>query len=94
MYVVLVTVHTWFSNRNKQNMCNCNKPTWIKCAVYIVSRRYLAVWLERLTANAVNCPGFDPSILRHSGIWGAAVEAVSKIVHKKKNQKIQNKFTS
>jgi hypothetical protein len=23
-----------------------------------------------------NCPGFDPSILRHSGIWGAANEAV------------------
>ncbi len=23
-----------------------------------------------------NCPGFDPSILRYSGIWGAADEAV------------------
>ncbi len=30
-----------------------------------------------------NCPGFDPSILRHSGIWGAADEAVLSIVHKK-----------
>jgi hypothetical protein len=31
-----------------------------------------------------NCPGFDPSILRHSGIWGAADETVLNIVHKKK----------
>jgi hypothetical protein len=34
-----------------------------------------------------NCPGFDPSILRHSGICGAADEAVLNIVHKKKNPK-------
>ncbi len=34
-----------------------------------------------------HCPGFDPSILRHSGIWGAADEAVLNIVHKKKNPK-------
>jgi hypothetical protein len=27
-----------------------------------------------------NCPGFDPSILRHSGIWGATDEAVLNIV--------------
>jgi hypothetical protein len=30
-----------------------------------------------------NCPGFDPSILRHSGIRGAADEAVLNIAHKK-----------
>ena len=29
-----------------------------------------------------NCPGFDPSILRHSGIWGAADEAVLNIVYR------------
>ncbi len=34
-----------------------------------------------------NCPEFDPSILRHSGIWGAADEAVLNIVHKKKKYK-------
>jgi hypothetical protein len=46
----------------------------------------LAEWLERLTANAVVATvlGFDPSVLRHSGIWGAADEAVLTIVHKKK----------
>jgi hypothetical protein len=31
-----------------------------------------------------NSPGFDSSILRHSGIWGAADEAVLNIVHRKK----------
>ncbi len=30
-----------------------------------------------------NCSGFDPSILRHSGIRGAVDEAVLNIVHKK-----------
>ncbi len=30
-----------------------------------------------------NCPGFNPSILRHSGIWGAADEAV--LIYIKKN---------
>jgi hypothetical protein len=30
-----------------------------------------------------NCPGFDPSILRHSGIWGATDETVLNTVHKK-----------
>ncbi len=34
-----------------------------------------------------NSPGFDPSILRHSGIWRAADEAVWNNVHKKKKQK-------
>ncbi len=39
----------------------------------------LAEWLDRLTANAE----VDRSILRHSGIWGAADEAVLNKVHKK-----------
>jgi hypothetical protein len=34
-----------------------------------------------------NCPGFDPSILRHSGICGAADEAVLNFVHKKRKSK-------
>ncbi len=28
-----------------------------------------------------NCPGFDPSVLRHRGIWGAADKAVLNKVH-------------
>ncbi len=33
--------------------------------------------------TSCNGPGFDPSIRRHSGIWGAADEAVLNIVWKK-----------
>jgi hypothetical protein len=33
-----------------------------------------------------NSPGLDPSILRHSGIWRAADEAVLNIAHKNKNK--------
>jgi hypothetical protein len=29
-----------------------------------------------LSVQSRNSPGFDPNILRHSGIWGAADEAV------------------
>ncbi len=49
----------------------------------------LAEWLERLRANAV---GFDPSILRHSGIWGAADDAVLNIVDKKKKNPKKSPF--
>ncbi len=34
--------------------------------------------------SSFNCPGFDPSILRHSGTLWAAGEAVLNFVHKKK----------
>ncbi len=34
-----------------------------------------------------NSPGFDPSILRHSGILGASDEAVLNNVHKKRKKK-------
>ncbi len=42
----------------------------------------LSVWLP---CRSRNSPGFDPSILRHSGIWGAADEAVLK-QYKEKNK--------
>ncbi len=43
-------------------------------------------WLVRVPGyhcQSRNSPGFNPSILRHSGIWGAADEAVLNNVHKK-----------
>jgi hypothetical protein len=47
-----------------------------QCSFFWVS----AEWLERLTVNA-KVAGFDPSILRHRGIWGAADEAVLNKAH-------------
>ncbi len=32
--------------------------------------------VEKVNGKIQNSPGFDPSILRHTGIWGAADEAV------------------
>ncbi len=37
-----------------------------------------------------NCPGYGPSILRHSGIWGAADEAGWIMYIKRKNRNLSN----
>ncbi len=64
---------------------------WMKSG-QVVGEIYPSVYcLEHLAINA-NCQrrnssGFDHSILRHSGIWGAADEAVLNNVHKKKKSK-------
>ncbi len=44
--------------------------------------------LKRLTSQcgSRNCPGLDPSIVRHSGILGAAVEAVLNEIQKKNSR--------
>ncbi len=42
--------------------------------------------------TSCNGPGFDPSIRRHSGIWGAADEAVLNIVRKNKKKSPQKIF--
>ncbi len=49
----------------------------------------LAEWLERRDCQyqSRNSPGFDPSVLSHSGIWRAADEAVLKKVLNKKKEK-------
>ncbi len=56
-------------------------------------RAELVLWMRfSRVVRASDCqcksPGFDPSILRHSGIWGAADEAVLNKVHRKKIKKI------
>jgi hypothetical protein len=46
-------------------------------------RSDLVVRASDCQCTSCNGPGFDPSIRRHSGIWGAADEAVLNIVRKK-----------
>ncbi len=46
-------------------------------------RSSLVVRASRCQCTSCNGPGFDPSICRHSGIWGVADEAVLIIVRKK-----------
>ncbi len=57
-------------------------------------RTSLVVRASDCQCTSCNGPGFDPSIRRHSGIWGAADEAVLNIVwtkRKKSPQKILRK---
>jgi hypothetical protein len=49
--------------------------------VLVVTR---IIKLQDCQYKSRNSPEFDPSILRHSGIWGVAGEAVLNIVHTKK----------
>ncbi len=56
--------------------------------MYILSILIFVAQAEYVLMSACfmlrNGPGFDPSIRRHSGIWGAADEAVLNIVRKKR----------
>ena len=49
-------------------------------------RSGLVVRASDCQCTSCNGPGFDPSIRRHSGIWGAADEAVLDIVRTKRKK--------
>ncbi len=58
--------------------------------IFSSARSCRAVKANDSQCRSRNCPGFDPSILRHSGIWGAANEAELNIVYKKKKKSPKN----
>ncbi len=49
-------------------------------------RSSLVVRASDCQCTSGNGPGFDPSIRRHSGIWGAADEAVLNTVMNKREK--------
>ncbi len=55
------------------------------CAT-LCSNISLVVRASDCQCTSCNGPGFDPSIRRHSGIWGAADEAVLSIVRTKRKK--------
>ncbi len=59
----------------------------VKGSIEIVCGWDLAEWFGAFSCQFQSCnsSGFDPSILRHSGIWGAADEAVLNNDHKNRN---------
>jgi hypothetical protein len=57
-----------------------NFPPKILHKPYMRMRSSLVVKASDCQCPSCNGPGFDPSIRRHSGIWGAADEAVLNIV--------------
>ncbi len=56
-----------------------NRQQWIY--EWTRSSRVVVVRASGCQCQSRNSPKFDPSILRHSGIWGAADEAVLNNVH-------------
>ncbi len=68
-----------------------NFPSWLPLNKMRM-RSSLVVRASDCLCTSCNGPGFDPSIRRHSGIWGAADEAVLNIVRtKKRKKKYKNK---
>ncbi len=55
-------------------------------------RSSLVVWASDCQCTSCNGPGFDPSIRPHSGIWGAADEAMLNIVWTKRKKSPQKIF--
>ncbi len=55
-------------------------------------RSSLVVRASDCQCTSCNGPGFDPSIRRHSGIWGAADEALLNIVRTKRKKSHKKKF--
>ncbi len=55
-------------------------------------RSSLVIRASGCQCTSCNGPGFNPSIRRHSGIWGAADEAVLNIVRKKKRKNPPKKY--
>ncbi len=55
-------------------------------------RSSLVVRASDCQCTSCNGPGFEPSIRRHSGIWGAADEAVLNIVRTKRKKSPQKIF--
>ncbi len=72
---------------HKNKKIQKNPPLKIPCyAPRLVEDelRVKAQEAERVSqCRSRNCPGFDASIFRHNGMWGAADEALLNIVHKK-----------
>ncbi len=68
------------------------RPSLVRMRSSLVRMRSsLVVRASDCQCTSCNGPGFDPSIRRHSGIWGAADEAVLNIVRKKR-EKIPQKI--
>ncbi len=60
--------------------------TWMRCS-RLWMRCSRVVRASDFQCRSRNSPGFDPSILRHSEIWGATDEAVLNTVHRIESSK-------
>ncbi len=77
----------FLSNRDRDKQ-GLNLESFEECSVLtrFEMRSSLVVRASDCQCTSCNGPGFDPSIRRHSGIWGAADEAMLNIVRKKEKK--------
>ncbi len=67
----------------------------IYMGLYFAASNIFLKWFLKWSGCLCLCrssPRFDPSILPHSGIWGAADEAVLNNVHKKRKKSKKSSF--
>ncbi len=80
-----------FSVLNKTTCGPCELGKFDQFWIQLRMRFSLVVRASDCQCTSCNGPGFDPSIRRHSEIWGAADEAVLNIVLNKR-EKIPQKY--
>ncbi len=71
-------LNVWKGSRKHFQITGLN-ILWLRSSLVVIERLAVKVTVASL--------GFGPTILWHSGIWGAANEAMLKNIHKKKNPK-------
>ncbi len=70
--------------KKKLTLHNPEQHIWLRMRSSLLRMRSsLVVRASDCQCTSCNGPGFNPSIRRHSGIWGAADEAVLNTVRKK-----------
>ncbi len=74
-------------NRHKKVWTVNAIHSWVKALNLSQIKFSLVVRASDCQCRSHNSPGFDPNFLCHSGIWGAADEAVSNTAHRKKTKK-------
>ncbi len=81
-------IHSWERSSVLSGVGGGDFLLFCKCSLGIeyVRKSSLVVRVSDCQCTSCNGPGFDPSIRRHSGIWGAADEAVLNIVRKKREK--------
>jgi hypothetical protein len=84
-----------FDKTHSRKRCSKTIPFIQNCKLINVlfwMRSSLVVRASDCQCTSCNGPGFDPSIRRHSGIWGSADEAVLNIVRKKRKKSPKKYF--
>ncbi len=100
VHCVMCMYDTSVHKATTSEICYLRSPLcWVFLKIFLKSiykplrmRSSLVVKASDCQCTSCNGSGFDPSIRRYSGIWGAADEAVLNIVRKKEKKSPQKYF--